>query len=59
MITTGGISLDEVNPKNMESLLVKSLYFAGEILDIDGKTGGYNLQAAFSTAFLASRSVTI
>jgi hypothetical protein len=59
MIITGGISLDEVNPKNMESLLVKSLYFAGEILDIDGKTGGYNLQAAFSTAFLASRSVTI
>jgi hypothetical protein len=59
MITSGGISLDEVNPKSMESLLVKGLYFAGEILDIDGKTGGYNLQAAFSTAFLASRNVTV
>ncbi|MFO7882167.1 MAG: NAD(P)/FAD-dependent oxidoreductase [Kosmotogaceae bacterium] len=59
MITSGGISLDDVDPKTMKSLLVDNLYFAGEVLDIDGKTGGYNLQAAFSTAFLASRSISV
>jgi len=52
MVTAGGVSLDEVNPKTMESKLVTGLYFAGEVLDIDGDTGGYNLQAAFSTGFL-------
>ena len=53
IITTGGISLKEVNPKTLESKLIKGLYFAGEILDIDGYTGGYNLQAAFSTGYAA------
>jgi len=53
MCTAGGISLKEIDPYTMESKLVKGLYFAGEVLDIDGETGGYNLQAAFSTARLA------
>lgn len=56
MVTRGGVSVDEVNPKTMESKIVKGLYFAGEILDIDGKTGGYNLQAAFSTGYVAGSS---
>lgn len=53
MATSGGVSLDEVDPKTMMSKLVPGLYFAGEVLDIDGDTGGYNLQAAFSTGALA------
>lgn len=53
VITAGGISDDEVNPKTMESKLVPGLYFAGEILDIDGDTGGYNLQIAWSTGHAA------
>jgi hypothetical protein len=53
MATAGGIPLTEVNRKTMESLLVPGLYFAGEVLDIDGDTGGYNLQAAWSTGWLA------
>jgi hypothetical protein len=56
IITRGGVPLDEINPYTMESKIVKGLYFCGEIIDIDGKTGGYNLQLAFSTAFLASKS---
>jgi predicted Rossmann fold flavoprotein len=56
IITAGGIDTREVNPRTMESKLVKGLYFAGEILDIDADTGGYNLQAAFSTGWLAGRS---
>lgn len=48
IVTAGGISVKEVNPKTMESKLVKNLYFAGEVLDVDGFTGGFNLQAAFS-----------
>jgi predicted Rossmann fold flavoprotein len=52
-VTTGGVSLDEVNSKTMESKLKKGLYFAGEILDLDGPIGGYNFQAAWSTGFLA------
>jgi predicted Rossmann fold flavoprotein len=58
MVTAGGVSLDEVNPKTMESKLVKGLYFAGEVLDIDGDTGGYNLQAAFSMGFLVGRVIS-
>lgn len=54
MVTCGGVSLAEVNPKTMESRLVPGLYFAGEVLDIDGDSGGYDLQAAWSTAALAS-----
>lgn len=53
IVTAGGVSLREVNPGTMESKLIKGVYFAGEVLDIDGVTGGYNLQAAFSTGYLA------
>lgn len=53
IVTAGGVRVAEVNPQTMESRLVKGLYFAGELLDIDGDTGGYNLQAAFSTGWLA------
>lgn len=56
VITAGGVSTDEVIPKSMESRLVPGLYFAGELLDVDGDTGGYNLQVAFSTGALAGRS---
>jgi len=56
MVTAGGVATNEVDPRSMASRLVKGLYFAGEVLDIDGDTGGYNLQAAFSTARLAGRS---
>ncbi len=52
-VTAGGVALDEVNPENMESKLIKGLFFAGEVLNIDGITGGFNFQAAWSTAFLA------
>jgi predicted Rossmann fold flavoprotein len=57
MVTRGGVSLAEIDPKTMESKLVPRLYFIGEVLDIDGDTGGYNLQAAFSTAALAARRI--
>ena len=53
IITSGGVSVKEVDPATMESKLVKGLYFAGEILDVDAYTGGFNLQIAFSTAFAA------
>ena len=56
IVTAGGVDVKEINPKTMESRLVKGLYFAGEILDVDGYTGGFNLQAAFSTGYLAGRS---
>lgn len=56
IVTAGGISLKEINPKTMESRLVQGLYFAGETLDLDADTGGYNLQAAFSTGWLAGQS---
>jgi len=59
MVTAGGVSLKEVNPQTMESKLVKGLYFAGEVLDLDADTGGYNLQAAFSTGWLAGKSCAI
>jgi predicted Rossmann fold flavoprotein len=55
-VTTGGVDLSEVNSKTMESRKVKGLYFAGEILDLDGPIGGYNFQAAFSTGLLAGMS---
>lgn len=59
IITSGGISVKEISPKTMESKLVPGLYFAGEVIDIDGYTGGYNLQAAWSTAYAAGRSSAI
>lgn len=56
IVTAGGISVKEVNPKTMASKIIEGLYFAGEVLDIDGYTGGYNLQAAFSTGHCAGLS---
>ena len=56
VVTAGGVSLDEVTPKSLESKLVPGLYFAGEVLDLDADTGGYNLQTAFSTGYLAGIS---
>ena len=56
IITTGGVDTSQVNPETMESKLIQGLYFAGEILDVDADTGGYNLQAAFSTGWAAGRA---
>ena len=56
MVTAGGVDTREVDPQSMASRLVGGLYFAGEVLDIDADTGGYNLQAAFSTGWVAGRS---
>ncbi len=56
MVTGGGVSLDGIDPATMQSRVVPGLYVAGETLDVDGDTGGYNLQAAFSTGMLAGRS---
>ena len=56
IVTRGGVSVREVTPGTMESRLVSGLYFAGEVLDVDAHTGGYNLQIAFSTGFLAGQS---
>ena len=50
-MTSGGIDLNEINPKTMESKFVKDVYFCGEVLDIDGFCGGYNLQNCWSTAY--------
>ncbi len=58
IITRGGISLNEINPYTMESKKVKGLFFCGEIIDIDGITGGYNLQEAFSTGYLAAKGAS-
>ncbi|MDE7453437.1 MAG: NAD(P)/FAD-dependent oxidoreductase [Clostridia bacterium] len=57
IITSGGVDVKEVNPKTMESKLIKGLYFCGEVLDIDAFTGGYNLQIAFSTGFAAGNNI--
>ncbi len=56
MVTAGGVSLKEIDPKTMQSKLIDGLYFCGEVMDIDAGTGGYNLQAAFSTGFIAGES---
>lgn len=53
IITSGGVTTDEINPKTMESKVLKGLYFAGEVIDVHGLTGGYNLQIAFSTGYTA------
>lgn len=53
IVTSGGVSVKEINPKTMESKIVNGLFFAGEVIDVDGVTGGYNLQSAFSTGFVA------
>jgi predicted Rossmann fold flavoprotein len=57
-VTAGGVSLKEIDFKTMESKICKGLYFAGEVLDIDGITGGFNFQSAWSTAFLAAKGIT-
>jgi len=57
MVTTGGISMKEINPTTMESRINKNLYFVGEVIDVDGDTGGYNIQAALSTAKLCADSI--
>ena len=56
VVTAGGVSLEEITPKTLESKIVPGLYFAGEVLDLDADTGGYNLQTAFSTGYLAGIS---
>ena len=53
IITAGGISIKDINPKTMESKIVKNLFFAGEIIDVDAYTGGFNLQIAYSTGYVA------
>ena len=55
IVTAGGISVKEINPKTMESKVIKGLYFAGEIIDVDAYTGGFNLQIAYSTGFTAGK----
>lgn len=56
IVTAGGVKTSEIDPKTMQSKLIKGLYFAGEVIDIDAYTGGFNLQIAFSTGFLAGNS---
>ena len=58
IITKGGVSVKEVNPSTMESKLVQGLYFAGEVLDLDAVTGGFNLQIAWSTAYAAALAMS-
>ena len=57
IITSGGINIKEINPKTMESKLVEGLYFAGEIIDVDAYTGGFNLQIAYSTGYVAGDKI--
>ena len=57
IITAGGISVKEINPKTMESKLVSGLYFAGEIIDVDAYTGGFNLQIAYSTGWTSGMKI--
>ena len=57
VVTSGGVSVKEIDPKTMRSKLVENLYFAGEIIDVDAYTGGFNLQIAFSTGYLCGRNI--
>ena len=59
IVTAGGVDLTEVQPRTMESKLVSGVYFAGEILDLDARTGGFNLQIAWSTGYAAGRSIPL
>ena len=59
IITAGGVSLKEIDPRTMASRLLSGLYFCGEVMDIDADTGGYNLQAAFSTGYMAGEQATV
>jgi len=58
VITSGGVKTDEINPKTMQSKLTQGLYFAGEVIDVDAYTGGFNLQIAFATGNLAGRMIS-
>ena len=55
IITSGGINIKEINPKTMESKIIEGLYFAGEVIDVDSYTGGFNLQIAYSTGYVAGK----
>ena len=57
IVTGGGVNTKEINPKTMESKLISGLYFAGEVIDIDAKTDGYNMQAAFSTGWVCGNDL--
>ena len=57
IVTSGGVKVSEIDPKTMESKIVKNLYFAGEVIDVDAYTGGFNLQIAFSTGRLAGENM--
>jgi len=57
MVTAGGVDLCEVDPKTMKSKIIENLFLAGEVLDLDGPTGGYNLQICWSTGFVAGNSI--
>ena len=56
IITAGGVNVKEINPKTMESKIITGLFFAGEVLDVDCFTGGFNLQTAFATGFIAGKN---
>ena len=58
IITKGGISVKEIDPSTMKSKIIDGVYFAGEVIDTDAQTGGYNLQIAWSTGYLAGQSIT-
>ena len=57
IVTAGGVSINQINPKTMESKIINNLYFAGEIIDVDAYTGGFNLQIAYSTGFTAGKNI--
>ena len=57
IVTAGGVNTKEISPKTMESKLISGLYFTGEVVDIDAKTGGYNMQAAFSTGWVCGNNL--
>ena len=57
IVTSGGVDVGEINPKTMQSRLCENLYFAGEVIDVDAYTGGFNLQIAFSTAYCVAKAI--
>jgi hypothetical protein len=59
IVTSGGIDTKEINPSTLESKIIKGLYFAGEIIDVDALTGGFNLQIAFSSGYLSGASAAL
>ena len=57
IVTSGGVDVKEINPKTMQSKIIDNLYFAGEVIDVDAYTGGFNLQVAFSTGYLCGMNI--